>query len=186
VRIIPAEQEQVGGRQHGDGDAGVGEPPGSGIEGVRRERRELRRVADRDPAAAAVFLGEAGDLLEMHPGGIEVEVEMEIDVDIEPVGDREDVRDLAVGIAVEIRSAADQVGTAGARRDQQLFGAGIVEKPFLGKDADLQIDRPGVIRLEAADGVESLEADARVDLDMVRMWVVPWTIARSSVRRARA
>jgi hypothetical protein len=55
-------------------------------------------VADRHPAAAILF-GEAR-LRRDDPGGVEVEVEMKIDVEVEPFGEREDPRDLAVGSSV--------------------------------------------------------------------------------------
>jgi hypothetical protein len=122
----------------------------------------------------------------MHPGGIEVEVEMEIDVDVEPLGDREDALGLPVGIGVEVGSAADQFGAALAGGHEELLGAGIVDQPLLRKDADLQVDRPGVIGLRRRIASKPLRPMRGSTSTWVRMWVVPWTIARSSVRRARA
>ena len=69
-------------------------------------------------------------------------------------------------IAVGIRTAADEVCALFARRDEKLLGARIVEQPFLRKNADFDVDRPGVVLLEPSDGAESFESYARVDLDM--------------------
>ena len=102
----------------------------------------------------------------MHPAGIDVEVEMKIDVEVELFGHGEDACDLAMGIGVGIGAPADQVGPGGAGRGQQVLGAGIVGEALLGKDADLQVDRPGIVRLEPADRFESLQPDAGIDLHM--------------------
>src|ERR1044072_3674574 len=91
---------------------------------------------------------------------------MKIDIEIEAARNIEGACDLPVRIAVGIGTAADQVGTGFARRDEQLFGAGIVEQALLREDADLQIDRPRIVALEATDGLETRQPDARVDLDM--------------------
>ena len=91
---------------------------------------------------------------------------MEVDVEIEAASDLEDARDLSVRIAVGIGAAADQVGAGLAGRDQQLLGAGIVEQALLRKHADLQVDRPGVVPLQALNGCEAFQSDARIDLDM--------------------
>src|SRR6516164_10976248 len=43
---------------------------------------------------------------------------------------------------------------------------GSLVRPSCGKGANLQIDRPLVIALEPAHGVEALEPDARIDFDV--------------------
>ncbi len=70
------------------------------------------------------------------------------------------------GVGVGVGAAADQVGALLAGRDQQFLGAGIVGQSLLREDADLEVERPGVVALEAAQHVKTLEADARVDLDV--------------------
>ena len=80
--------------------------------------------------------------------------------------DGEDACDVLVRLGVGVGAAADQVGALLARSRQQLLGAGIVGEAFLREDADLQIERPGVVALQAAQHVETLEPDARIDLDV--------------------
>ena len=142
-------------------------------------------TATRPPYRCARRL--PADLVEVHARGVEIEIEMEIDVEIEAPRDGEDARDLPVRVAVGIGTAADQVGARLASRDQQFLGAGVVEQSLLRKHADLEIDRPGVVALEAADGARSLFRPMRGSTSTcVRMRVVPCTIAFSSVRRPRA
>src|SRR5262245_23710541 len=91
---------------------------------------------------------------------------MKIDVEIEAARKLENAGDLRLGIGVGIGAAADQVGALLASRDQKLVGAGIVGQALLRKDADLQVDGPGIIALERAHGVKAVEADAGIDLHM--------------------
>ena len=70
---------------------------------------------------------------------------MKIDVAIEAPRDLEDARDMSMRIAVGIRTAADQVRALLAGRDQQFFGARIVEQAFLREHANLDIDGPSDI-----------------------------------------
>jgi CheY-like chemotaxis protein len=81
---------------------------------------------------------------------------VKVDVDIEAFRKREDARDLSMRIAVGIGTSADQIGARFARSNQQFLRAGIVEQAFLGKDANLKVDRPSVIPFQAADGVETV------------------------------
>ena len=143
-------------------------------------------MADRNPATPTMLFGLPAHLVQMHPRRIEIEVEMEIDIEIEPGRDREDPRHLLVRIAVGVGAATDQVGSPPAGLDQQLFRAGIVDQTFLGKDADLEVDRPLVVVLETADRIEAAQPTRGSTSTCVRMCVVPWTIAFSSVRRPRA
>src|SRR5262249_13344183 len=123
-------------------------------------------VTDGNATAPALRLRLPAHLVEMHPGGIEVEVEVEIDVEIEGLGDREDAGDLLVRLGVRIGTSADELGPLLARGDQKLLGARIVDQAFLRKHANLEIDRPRIIALEPRDRVEAAEPDARIDLDM--------------------
>ena len=72
----------------------------------------------------------------------------------------------SIGCGIGVRAAADQVGAFAAGLDQQLLGAGVVEQAFLREHADLEVDGPGEIARELADGAEPFQADARVHLDM--------------------
>src|SRR5215813_11103596 len=111
-------------------------------------------------------LGLPDHLVETHPGGIEIEVKVKVNVEVEARGNREDLRDMAVRVGVGIGTAANQIGAVLAGCDQQLFSAGIIDQAFLRKDADLEVDRPGVVLLKTLDGVEARHGNARVDLDM--------------------
>src|SRR5580658_8434004 len=91
---------------------------------------------------------------------------MKVDIAVELPRNREDTRNLSVRIAIGIGTAADEVGALLARRDEKLLGARIVEQPFLRKNTDFDVDRPGVVLLEPPDGAEPFEPDARVDFDM--------------------
>ena len=86
----------------------------------------------------------------------DVEIQMKVDVEIEAPRDVEDAGDLRQGIGVRIWATADDVGPLLAGSHQQFLGAGIVGEAFLWKGANLQINRPLVIALEPAHGVEAL------------------------------
>src|SRR6202161_2063918 len=102
----------------------------------------------------------------MHPRRGDVEIEMKIDIAVEAPRHREDARNLPMRVAVGIGTAADELCTLLARRDEKLLGARIVEQSFLRKNADFDVDRPGVVLLEPPDGAKPLQTYARVDLDM--------------------
>ena len=164
--MLAPHQEQVGRRQHRDGDAGIGQPGGDLVQAATIDGGQLGDMADRDPAAPAVGVGLPAHLVEVHPGRVEVEIQMKVDVEIEAARDGEDARNLRRRIGVGVGAAADDVGALLAGLDQQFLGAGIVGQALLREHADLEVERPGVIALEGAYGVEAVEADARVDLDM--------------------
>ena len=166
VIVIAPHEKKIGRRQHGHCHAGIGEAFGNCGEPLGPERRQFGDVTDRHAAAPARGLGAPTDLFEIHPRRIDIEIEMKIDIAVELPRYREDTRDLAVRIAVGVGTAADEVGVLLARRDEKLLGAWIVEQAFLRKNADFDIDRPGVVLLEPPDGVEPFEPYARVDLDM--------------------
>ena len=80
-----------------------------------RDHRKLGNMADRDPALIAVAFGLPADLVEVHPGRIEVEIEMEIEIDIELSGQLEE----------PARSApADRCRYRGSRRADRRRPAG--------------------------------------------------------------
>src|SRR5262249_43725952 len=55
VVLVAAHEEEVGRRQHRDGDAAVGEAAGERRHLVGRKQRQLGHVADYDAAAAAIL-----------------------------------------------------------------------------------------------------------------------------------
>ncbi len=71
-----------------------------------------------------------------------------------------------MGIAVGIGTAADQVGAGVQGLDQEFVAAGIIEQAFLRKRADLDIEGPGIIALQPADGAKTFQPDARVNFHM--------------------
>ena len=111
---IAAHEEQVGGRQHGDGDTGVGELARDLDLALRGDGGQLGDMADGDAAAVAGEACLAHHLVEVHPAGVEIEIEVEVDVEIEAAGDGEDARDVLDRLGVGVRAAADQVGAFAA------------------------------------------------------------------------
>ena len=70
------------------------------------------------------------------------------------------------GSAVEIGRGADRACAPAQALDQQFLGAGIIGEPLLRKDAEFDIDRPGVIARKLLDRLEPDHADARIEFDM--------------------
>ena len=106
------------------------------------------------------------DMIEVHAVGGRAEIEMHVDVDVVFARQLEDAVDLARRIGVDIGRAADHAAAAIERFDHQLVGAGIVEQPFLRKDADLKVDRPGIFLDQRQHALEAAQADAGIDFQM--------------------
>src|SRR6516164_10614098 len=123
-------------------------------------------MPDRHASAPAFGQASTTDFFNIHPRRIEIEIEMKVDIAVKPPCNCKDARDLSVWIDVGIGTAADEIGALLARLDQQFLGAWIVQQAFLRKNADLDVDRPGVVLLEPGNGMKSLEAYSRIDLDM--------------------
>src|SRR5437868_6713025 len=122
-------------------------------------------MADRDASPVIAPLGLPADLVEMPPGGIEIEVEMQVQVDVELLGEVEDACEMRLRVGVRIGTAADRIAAVAQRLDQQIFAAGIVGQAFLREDAERQVNRPGVVALERLDRLEAAQADARINFD---------------------
>ena len=108
---------------------------------------------------------------------------MHVDVDVELARQLEDALDLAGAVGVVARRAADHLGAALQRLDQQFVGAGIVGQAFLREHADLDVDRPLVVgdqRLHASKPRMPMPGSTST---CVRMRVVPCTMHCSSVSR---
>ncbi len=142
-------------------------------------------MADRDAPAPAAPLGLAADLVEIEHRGVEREVEVQVDVEVALLGEVEDAGDLAVAVAIDVGRAADEVGAEVEGLDQDGVAAGVVEQTLLGKDADLEVDRPGVVALQRCSARRLVRPTRGSTSTWVRMRLVPWTMAISSVRRAR-
>ena len=74
-------------------------------------------------------------MLEVHAVGGRAEIEMQVDVDVVFARQFENAVDLAGQIAIDIGRAANGAAAAIERLDHQFVGAGIVEQPFLRKNA---------------------------------------------------
>ena len=94
VVAVAPHQEQVGRRQHRDGDACVRQLPRQRRDLVRRQQRQLGHVADHDPPAAPVFLGQLAHQMDVHRVGRVADVEMDVDIDVELARELEDAPDL--------------------------------------------------------------------------------------------
>ena len=123
-------------------------------------------MANRDAAAALVFLGQLADQIDVQVVRRVADVEMHVDVDVELAGDLEDTPDLAVLVLVVARRATDQLGAALEALDHQFLGAGIAGEAFLREHADLDVDRPFVVVDQRLNAVEAAHADAGIDLKL--------------------
>src|SRR5262249_4179260 len=94
------------------------------------------------------------------------EIEMHVDIDIEFARKLEYSSDLAGMVAVVIRRGADHLGALAKGFHQELVRAGIVGEPFLGKDTDLEIDRPAIIGDQRRNALKAAQADTGIDFDM--------------------
>ena len=94
---VAAHQIEIGGRQHGDGDAGARQLCRGGVEFGRRQRRQFCGMADGDAALVVAPLGLPADLVEMPPGRIEIEIEMQVDIDIEGLREIEQFFQMRMG-----------------------------------------------------------------------------------------
>src|SRR6516164_7998023 len=102
-------------------------------------------MADRDPAAAAVLLGQFADEMNVHFLGRVAHIEVDIDVDVKFASELKYPPDLTGMVGVVSRRAADNSGPAFQRFDKQLLGAGIIGQAVLRKNADFDVDGPPVI-----------------------------------------
>ena len=123
-------------------------------------------MADRDAPLIFALLGLPADFVQMAPGRVEVEVEMKIDVDVEFPREIENAREMRIRVGVGIGAAADHLAAVAQRLHQQLFAAGIIGQAFLRKDAEREVERPGIVALQRLHGLEAAQADAWIDLDM--------------------
>src|SRR5262249_2845575 len=89
-----------------------------------------------------------------------------VDVDVELARQLEDAVDLPGLVGVVARRAADHPGAALEPLDQERIGAGIADQAFLGKDADLDVDRPAIVGDQRLHALEAAHADAGIDLDL--------------------
>ncbi len=91
---------------------------------------------------------------------------MHVDLGIEVARDGKDAVDLRARVGVEIGRSPDRPRAAAQAFDQQFLGAGIVGEALLRKHAEFDIDRPGIVPRQLADGVEADHADPGIELDM--------------------
>ena len=103
----------------------------------------------------------------------------------------QDAGNMVVQLRVGVRAASDQVGPLRASLHQQLLDAPDRSVDPLGVNTQIPISMaracsrataPG----EAANCPEALQADARIDLDIVRVRMAPARMASPSVRQTRA
>src|SRR5579872_1217969 len=123
-------------------------------------------MADRHSPTAAKFLGLAADIFDLHALRGFGEIEMHIDFRIELARDRKNAIDLLARVGVEIGHRPDRARTAAQPLDQKLFRTGIVGHSLLRKDADFDVDAPGIIAGELFDRLQPDQADAGIELHM--------------------
>jgi len=81
-------------------------------------------VPDHHPPAAAILLCQLADVVDEHSLGRVADIEVQVDVDIVFAGKFEYPADLAGGIGVVSWRAADHLGPAFERLDQELVSTG--------------------------------------------------------------
>ena len=121
-------------------------------------------MSDRDPALVPVALGEIADQADVHLVGARADVEVDVDVAVVLAPELEDAPDLPGPIRVVRGRSADHRGAALQRRHHVAVGLGGVGPALLGEDAQLQVDGPGVVGRELAQGLEAAQPDVGVDL----------------------
>ena len=144
------EHEEVGRRQHGDGHADVGEPPGDLLLACRRQAGELGHMAHGDAAAELRAFGQVCDEVRIQAGRVVAGIDVHIDVDVEAPRQLEDAVDLPGMIDVVVGRARRSPCAHFQALDQRGIGRGRVRQALLREDADLEIDRPGVFLRRAA------------------------------------
>jgi len=122
-------------------------------------------VAGADPSLPAARDREVGDLADQQAAGLVEEVEVEVHVAVELSGEVEDETEVRAAVGVVVGHAADRRAAHRQGLAHQRFGPGRLEDPFLGEDADLQIDRPRVLALEREDRLHASKPDDGIDLD---------------------
>ena len=166
VTLVHAVQVQVGGGQGGHGDPGLGQHRGVIAQGTVGHHRQLGHMAQVHAALPAVAHRPIADRLDLGSVGVQVEVQVKIQIDVVPHGHREQDVDLRQRVAVGIGAAAQKVGPLRQRLFQKRLGAGIVGQAFLGKGADLQVQRKCIVVLQGQHCLQAAQSGARVDLDM--------------------
>src|SRR5215471_2076684 len=123
-------------------------------------------MTDGNPTAAPILLGQIADQMDVHRLGRVADIEVDINIDVEFTREFKDSPDLAGMVGVISWRAADRLGPALQRLDQQLIGPRVIGKPVLGKGADLDIDCPFIVCNYGLYALESAQADSGVDFDL--------------------
>src|SRR5689334_10137202 len=105
-------------------------------------------MPDGDPPSPSTRSRVPAHFVKMHPGRIDIEIEVKIDIEIEVARDPENAPDMCLWLRIGVRATADQIGAGATGFDQKLVRSRIVEQALLRKDANLKVDRPGIIGFE--------------------------------------
>ena len=162
VKGLATHQEQVGTGQACHPYSRFRQVQAQHREWLAGQGRELGHVADGHASPPAMLLCTPRHLHHGHAFRVKVEIQMQVQVAVVAHRQFEQAADLPVRVAVHVGAAAQHAGTAFQSLTQQGFSPWIVQQAFLGEHADLQADRPGIIRLQPAYGIEPGQADLRV------------------------
>src|SRR5262249_45644298 len=126
-------------------------------------------VADVDAATVSIFVGELDHAVDVHRLGRVAEVEMQVDVEVVGAGELENATDLPHVVGVVTGRAADCGDMTAALDclDEESLGTLDARHALLQEDADLEIDGPAIVPRERLDGLETDQAAAGVDLDVI-------------------
>src|ERR1700752_913715 len=100
VVLVPPHDEKVGQRQDCNCYSGIGKTARQGCDLARRHCRQFGHMADYNPAAAAVLLGQVADEMDVHCLGRVADIEVDVNVDIEFASELEDPPDLTGMVGV--------------------------------------------------------------------------------------
>jgi len=102
--------------------------------------------------------------MQIEAGRIMAGVDVHVDVYVELTSKLEDPVDLPRMIGVVIGSRPYHIGTAFETFDQRRIGVRGGGEPFLRKDADIEVDSPGVLLCEHLERFHTLDTNWGVDL----------------------
>ena len=123
-------------------------------------------MADSYPASKAVFIRQLAHQVNVHLLRRIAGVQMHVDVHIELTRQLEDPMDLPGMVGIIIRCGADDTCAAPQTFDQQSVSAWIVGQPLLREDADLDVDRPGIVVAQSLNRFEAAHLHAAIELQM--------------------
>ena len=133
VRLVAAHEEQVRGGKHRDGHARAGQTFCHLDLRVGRQRRQFRRVADRDAPTHPELLRQLAHQIDVEVVRRVAEIEMHVDVDVELAGEVEHATNLAGAVGVIPGRGSDHLGASLSPSTSRGSVPGLFVSPSCGK-----------------------------------------------------